>query len=64
MKNIIIQISVTEDDNDYRKTKEIYKQSINANFVENTNPLLLQKVIAVVNDLEISYKPIITKETK
>jgi hypothetical protein len=64
MRKIIIQISFIEDENDYRKNQEIYKQSINADFIEKTNPLFLQKVIAVVNDLEISYKPIFTKETK
>lgn len=50
MKTIHIEIKTTED-GDYKTNKEIYRQSLPIDSMLENNPLMVEKIIAVVNNL-------------
>jgi len=49
-KFVTIEIHVTSNDEDDRR---VYLQSFDLDYLMNTNPNWLSKVIAVMNDLEV-----------
>jgi hypothetical protein len=50
MKTITIEIKTTED-GDSRTTREIYKQILPIDSMLENNPLMVEKIISVVNNL-------------
>jgi len=49
-KFVTIEIHVTSDEDD---DKRLYLQAFDLDYLMNTNPYWLSKVIAVMNDLEV-----------
>jgi hypothetical protein len=46
-----VEIKITIRDDDYQKDQEIYRQSKVLEYIQENNPDMVEKIIAVVNNL-------------